>query len=44
MEQVEAAPPLTSKPAEYQPVPIVPAEMNANYPVSLHDIVICDHQ
>ena len=33
MEQVNAAPPLTAKPAVYQPVPTV--EMNANYPVSL---------
>ena len=34
MEQVEAAPPLTAKPREYQPVPT--ADINANYPVSLH--------
>ena len=32
MEQVEAAPPLTAKPREYQAVPT--AEINANYPVS----------
>jgi hypothetical protein len=36
MEQVEVAPPVTAKPAEYQPVPT--AGINANYPVSWHDI------
>jgi hypothetical protein len=36
MEKVEVAPPVTAKPAEYQPVPT--AEINANYPVSWHDI------
>ena len=34
MEKFEAAPPLTAKPREYQPIPT--AEINANYPVSLH--------
>jgi hypothetical protein len=36
MELVKAAPPVTAKPAEYQPVPT--AEINTNYPVSMYDI------
>ena len=34
MERAEVGAPLTSKPAEYQPVPT--AGVNPNYPVSLH--------